>query len=153
MPIAVGQPAPEFTLKDQNKNDTKLSDLFGKRNIVLMFYPLDFSPICTDEHLCFVNAFKQFENLDAQLLGISVDSVWTHKAFAEKMKISYPLLADFHPKGAVAEKFGMYNPERGNSVRSMVIIDKSGNVAWVKVYDYPNSPDPKEIAEALATVK
>jgi alkyl hydroperoxide reductase subunit AhpC len=63
------------------------------------------------------------------------------------------LLADFHPKGAVAEKFGMYNPERGNSVRSIVIIDKSGKVAWVKVYDYPNSPDPKENAGAIATVK
>jgi peroxiredoxin len=153
MPIAVGQPAPQFALKDQNQNDIKLSDLVGNRNIVLMFYPLDFSPICTDEHVCFMNAFKQFETLDAQLLGISVDSVWTHKAFAEKMKITYPLLADFHPKGAVAEKFGMYNPERGISVRSIVIIDKSGKIAWVKVYDYPNSPDPKEIAEALATVK
>ena len=153
MPIAAGQPAPDFTLKDQNQNDIKLSDLIGKRNVVLMFYPLDFSPICTDEHVCFMNAFKQFESLDAQLLGVSVDSVWTHKAFAEKMKISYPLLADFHPKGAVAEKFGMYNAERGNSVRSIVIIDRSGKVAWVKVYDYPNSPDPKEIADALATVK
>jgi peroxiredoxin len=153
MPIAVGQPVPEFTLKDQNQNDVKLSDLVGKRNIVLMFYPLDFSPICTNEHACFVNAFRQFEDLDAQLLGVSVDSAWTHKAFAEKMGINYPLLADFHPKGAVAEKFGIYNPERGMSGRAIAIIDKSGKIAWFKVYEYPNAPETSEIANVLATVK
>src|ERR1017187_5608360 len=91
MPIAVGQPAPEFTLKDQNQKEIKLSDLVGKRNIVLMCYPLDLSPICTNEHACFVNDLKQFEKLDAQPLGLSVDSVWAHKAFAEKMGIGYPL--------------------------------------------------------------
>lgn len=152
MPIAVGQSAPDFTLKDQNQNDVKLSDLIGKRNIVLMFYPLDFSPVCTDEHLCFVNAMKEFETLNAQILGLSVDSVWAHKAFAEKMRIAYPLLADFHPKGAVAEKYGIYNSERGVSARAIVIIDKSGKIAWFKVYDYPNSPEPKEVEEALAKV-
>src|SRR5579862_6754364 len=119
MPIAVGQAAPEFTLKDQNQKDVKLSDLVGKRNIVLIFYPLDFSPICTNEHACFVNEMKQFEKLDAQLLGLSVDSVWTHKAFADTMGISYPLLADFHPKGAVADKFGMYFPEKGITGRAI----------------------------------
>ena len=73
MPIAIGQPAPEFTLKDQHQKDIKLSDYAGKRNVVLMFYPLDFSPICTNEHACFVNDLKQFETLDAQVLGLSVD--------------------------------------------------------------------------------
>jgi peroxiredoxin len=153
MPIAVGQPAPDFTLKDQNQKDIKLSELVGNRNIVLMFYPLDFSPICTNEHACFVNEMKQFEKLDAQLLGLSVDSVWTHKAFAEKMGIGYPLLADFHPKGAVAEKFGMYNPERGMTGRAIAIIDKAGKIAWFKVYEYPNAPGPEEVAQALASVK
>ena len=153
MPIAVGQPAPDFTLKDQNQKDIKLSELVGKRNIVLMFYPLDFSPICTNEHACFVNEMKQFEKLDAQLLGLSVDSVWTHKAFAEKMGIGYPLLADFHPKGAVAEKFGMYNPERGMTGRAIAIIDKAGKIAWSKVYEYPNAPGTEEVAQALASVK
>jgi mycoredoxin-dependent peroxiredoxin len=153
MPIAVGQPAPEFTLKDQNQKEIKLSDLVGKRNIVLIFYPLDFSPICTNEHACFVNEMKQFEKLDAQLLGLSVDSVWTHKAFAEKMGISYPLLADFHPKGAVAEKFGMYVPERGVTGRAVAIINKSGIIAWFKNYDYPAAPEMSEVAQALAGLK
>src|SRR6266853_4239147 len=103
MAIAVGQPAPEFTLKDQNQKDVKLSDYRGK-HVVLMFYPLDWSPVCTDEHGCFVRGLNQFEKLNAQVLGLSVDSTWSHQAFAEKMGVSYPLLADFHPRGAVAAK-------------------------------------------------
>ncbi len=153
MPIAVGQSAPEFTLKDQNQKEIKLSDFAGKRNVVLMFYPLDFSPVCTNEHICAVNDMKQFEKLDAQVLGLSVDSVWSHKAFAEKMGISYPLLADFHPKGAVADKFGMYLSEKGITGRAIAIIDKSGKVAWFKNYDIPVVPDMKEVATALAGVK
>jgi mycoredoxin-dependent peroxiredoxin len=105
MAIAVGQAAPDFSLKDQNQKDVKLSDYRGK-NVVIVFYPLDWSPVCTNEHACFVNDLKQFEKLNAQVLGLSVDSVWSHKAFAEKMGIRYPLLADFQPRGAVAEKFG-----------------------------------------------
>ena len=153
MPIAVGQSAPDFTLKDQNQKEIKLSDFAGKRNVVLMFYPLDFSPVCTNEHACAVNDMKQFEKLDAQVLGLSVDSVWAHKAFAEKMGISYPLLADFHPKGAVADKFGMYLSEKGITGRAIAIIDKSGKVAWFKNYDIPVVPDMKEVATALAGVK
>src|SRR5260221_6734014 len=141
MPIAVGQPAPEFTLKDQSQKEIKLSDFAGKRNVVLIFYPLDFSPICTNEHACFVNDLKQFEKLDAQVLGLSVDSVWAHKAFAEKMGISYPLLADFHPKGAVAEKFGMYLAEKGITSNAITIIDEGGTITWVKKYHNTALPD------------
>jgi len=153
MPIAVGQTAPDFTLKDQSQKEIKLADFAGKRNVVLIFYPLDFSPICTNEHACFVNDLKQFEKLDAQVLGLSVDSVWAHKAFAEKMGISYPLLADFHPKGAVADKFGMYLPEKGITGRAIAIIDKAGKIAWFKNYDIPVVPDMKEVAQALEAVK
>jgi peroxiredoxin len=153
MPIAVGQPAPDFTLKDQSQKDIKLSDFAGKRNVVLVFYPLDFSPLCTNEHVCFINELKQFEALNAQVLGLSVDSVWTHQAFAEKMGITYPLLADFHPKGAVAQLFGVYVPDRGVAGRSVAIVDKAGKIAWFKNYDYPSIPDMKEVAQALAAVK
>src|ERR1700737_4884880 len=140
MAIAVGQPPPEFTLKDQNQKEIKLSDFAGKRNVVLMFYPLDFSPVCTNEHACFVNGLKQYEKLDAQVLGLSVDSVWAHKAFAEKMGISYPLLADFHPKGAVADKFGMYLSEKGITGRAIAIIDKAGKGACLKTPTFPWCP-------------
>jgi len=153
MPIAVGQPAPDFTLKDQSQKDIKLSDFAGKRNVVLVFYPLDFSPLCSNEHACFVNDLKQFESLDAQVLGLSVDSVWAHKAFADKLGITYPLLADFLPRGAVAEKFGVYMAERGVAGRAIVIIDKAGKIAWFKNYDYPNVPETKEIAQVLGAIK
>jgi len=88
MAIAVGQTAPDFALQNQEKKEVKLSDFAGKRNVVLVFYPLDWSPTCTNEHACFVNDIKQFETLDAEVLGVSVDSVWSHKAFAEKMASS-----------------------------------------------------------------
>ena len=153
MPIAVGQPAPDFTLKDQSQKEIKLSDYAGKRNVVLIFYPLDFSPVCSNEHACFVNDLKRFESLDAQVLGLSIDSSWAHKAFADKLGITYPLLADFLPRGAVAEKFGVYVAERGVAGRAIVIIDKAGKIAWFKNYDYPNVPETKEVAQVLAAIK
>ena len=153
MAVTVGQPAPEFALKDQNQQEVKLADFKGKKNIVLLFYPLDWSPVCSNEHACMVNDMKKFESLDAQVLGISVDSVWSHKAFAEKMKIGYPLLADFQPRGAVGEKFGVYLPEKGITGRSTFIIDKQGKVSWAKTYDIPSVPDVNEVAAALANVK
>ncbi len=153
MPIAVGQPAPDFVLKDQNQQEVKLSDFRGKKNVVLMFYPLDWSPVCTNEHACFVNDMKQFEQLSAQVLGLSVDSVWSHKAFAEKTGIRYPLLADFQPRGSVAEKFGVFLAEKGITGRAIAIVDKAGKVAWFKNYDIPVVPDIKEVAQALAQVK
>ena len=96
---------------------------------------------------------KQFEKLEAQVLGLSVDSVWAHKAFAEKMGIAYPLLADFNPRGAVADKFGMYLAEKGITGRAIAIINKAGKIAWFKNYDIPVVPDMKEVAQALEGVK
>ena len=153
MSIAVGQAAPEFTLKDQSMAEVKLADLRGKKNVVIMFYPLDWSPTCTNEHACFVNDMRNFETLDAEVLGVSVDSVWSHKAYAEKMGTKYSLLADFHPKGAMSEKYGVYLADKGITGRSIIIIDKGGKVAWVKDYDIPVVPDVKEVATALGGVK
>ena len=153
MAISVGQAAPEFTLKDQSQKEVKLADFKGKKNVVMVFYPLDWSPVCTNEHACFVNEMKGFESLDAQVLGLSVDSVWSHKAFAEKMGIHYPLLADFQPRGAVAEKFGVFLADKGITGRAIAIIDKQGKVAWFKQYDIPVVPDLREVSQALAQVK
>jgi mycoredoxin-dependent peroxiredoxin len=153
MPISVGSPAPDFVLKDQSQKEVKLSDFKGKKNVVLIFYPLDWSPVCTNEHTCLVNDMKRFEQLDAQVLGLSVDSVWSHKAFAEKMGIHYPLLADFQPRGAVAEKFGVYLADKGISGRAIAIVDRNGQVAWFKQYDIPTVPDVQEVAQALSSVK
>ena len=153
MSIAVGQTAPDFTLMNQDKKEVKLSDFAGKKNVVLVWYPLDWSPTCTNEHVCFVNDMKAFETLDAEVLGVSVDSVWSHKAFAEKMGIKYSLLADFHPRGAMSEKYGVYMADKGITGRAIAIVNKAGKIAWLKNYDIPVVPDLKEVAAALGQVK
>jgi len=153
MAIAVGQTAPDFTLKNQYDKEVKLSDFKGKKNVVLMFYPLDWSPTCTQEHVCFVNDMKKFDTLDAEVLGISVDSAWSHKAYAEKMGIKYSLLADFQPRGAMAERYGVFLPDKGITGRAIVIVNKDGKVAWVKNYDIPVVPDVTEVASARQQVK
>ena len=153
MAIAVGQTAPDFSLRDQYDKDVKLSDFAGKKNVVLVFYPLDWSPVCTNEHACLVNDMKRFETLDAAVLGVSVDSAWSHKAYAEKMGIKYSLLADFNPRGAMADKYGVYLAEKGITGRAIVIVGKDGKVAWLKNYDIPVVPDVAEVASALQQVK
>jgi peroxiredoxin len=146
MAIPVNQPAPDFELASNQLVDgrpgkkIKLSDLRGKP-VVLAFYPLDFSPTCTGENVCFRDDLSKFNELGAQVLGISVDSVWTHKAFAESLKLTFPLLADFHPKGAVAKAYDLYNEAVGITKRASVVIDKDGKVAYVQEHDKARSND------------
>jgi mycoredoxin-dependent peroxiredoxin len=153
MSITVGDKAPDFSLPNQDKKDVKLSDFAGKKNVVLVWYPLDWSPVCTNEHACVVNDLKAFDSLDAEVLGVSVDSVWSHKAFADKMGITYSLLADFHPKGAMSEKYGVYLGDKGITGRAIAIVNKAGKIAWFKNYDIPVVPDLKEVTAALNQVK
>ncbi|HVN07399.1 MAG TPA: peroxiredoxin [Patescibacteria group bacterium] len=152
MSVATGQMAPEFTLKDQSMKEVKLADFRGKKNVVIVFYPLDWSPTCTQEHACVVNEMKRFEQLNAQVLGISVDSAWSHKAYAEKMHIEYPLLADFQPRGAVGTQYGVYLADKGITGRAIFIVGKDGKIAWAKNYDIPVVPDVDEVAKALSAV-
>jgi peroxiredoxin len=153
MSIAVGQTAPDFTLQNQDKKEVKLSEFAGKKHVVIVWYPLDWSPVCTNEHACFVNDMKAFETLDAEVLGVSVDSVWSHKAFAEKMGIKYSLLADFHPRGDMSQKYGVYLADKGITGRAIAIVNRAGRIAWFKNYDIPVVPDLKEVAAALGQVK
>jgi mycoredoxin-dependent peroxiredoxin len=153
MSASVGSPAPDFTLKDQNQKDVSLSSFRGNKRVVIVFYPLDWSPVCTNEHACLVNDMKRFDQLDAQVLGLSVDSVWSHKAYAEKMGIHYPLLADFQPRGAVAEKYGVFLADKGITGRAISIVDRDGKLAWHKNYDIPVVPGLDEVAKALESVK
>jgi len=156
MPIAVGTEAPDFELPSNELGPDgkpgkkiKLSDYRGKRHVVLAFYPLDFSPTCTGEMQCFRDDLKGLEQADAQVLGVSVDSKWTHAAFAKSLGLTYPLLADFHPKGAVADKYGFYLPNAGMTGRGTVIVDKQGKVAWVKEQPLGEGRDDKLILDAL----
>ncbi len=152
MTVATGQTAPEFTLKDQSQKEVKLADFRGKKNVVIIFYPLDWSPTCTQEHACVVNEMRRFEQLNAQVLGISVDSAWSHKAYAEKMHIEYPLLADFQPRGAVGTQYGVYLADKGITGRAIFIVGKDGKIVWAKNYDIPVVPDVDEVAKALSAI-
>jgi len=153
--IANGTEAPDFELPSNELTPEgrpgkkiRLSDFRGKKNVVLAFYPLDFSPTCSTEHACFKDDSVKLDGADAQVLGISVDSAWAHQAFAKQMGISYPLLADFHPKGEIAAKFGLYNAERGMTKRATVIVDKAGKVAFTQ--EHEGQRDDKVILAELA---
>ena len=147
MPITVGQPAPDFELENQDKKKIKLSDLRGKK-VVLAFYPLDFSPVCTNEHVCFMTDLPQFSARDATILGISIDSVWCHKAFREAKGITYDLLSDI--KREVVQKYDLFVPEANIGKRATVIVDKNGIVSFFKEQPMREARDDKEILEALA---
>ena len=146
--IQVGDLAPDFELKGNDDKVHKLSDYRGKK-VVLAFYPLDFSPICSNEHSCFVNDLARFNDANAVVLGISVDSAWAHKAFAKHMGITYPLLADFHPKGAAASKFGLYHADKGLTARATVIVDEQGVVKQVTDHGLGTARTNDEILAGL----
>jgi len=134
--IQAGEPAPDFTLRDQDGKKTSLSDFRG-RTVVLAFYPLDFSPTCTDQLNVYQEVLGELEQQGLSLLGVSVDSAFAHKAFQDHLGISIPLLADFHPKGAVARDYGVFIEERGHSERALVMIDPEGTVMWSHVSATP----------------
>ncbi len=127
--IEPGTKAPGFALSDQDGNEVSLSDLEGQTS-VLVFYPLDFSPVCTDQLNVYQEILPDLEEQGAKLYGISVDSAFAHKAFQERLGISIPLLADFNPKGEVARAYGVYIDERGHSQRALVMIGPDLTVKW-----------------------
>jgi len=124
--VEIGQEAPDFALPDQDGNDRKLSD-FKEQNVILAFYPFDFSPVCTVEFGCFEQDLSKLNSLNAQVLGISVDSKYCHKEFANKLKLNFPLLSDFN-----REVCRLYETLRmeGFSERAYFIIDKNGVVRF-----------------------
>jgi peroxiredoxin (alkyl hydroperoxide reductase subunit C) len=138
----VGAPAPDFTLPDQDGHEVSLADLRGKRT-VLVFYPLDFSPVCTDQLNVYNEVLGELEAQGVQLYGVSVDSAYAHKAFQQDLGIRIPLLADFHPKGELAKAFGLYDERWGNSARALVMIGPDLTVEWVH-----RSPSALEIPGA-----
>jgi len=125
-------PAPEFTLPDGNKKQVNLKDFRGK-NVVLAFYPADWSPVCTNELAIIQETIEDIRGQNAEILAISVDNVWSHKAWAQQQHISFPLLSDFWPHGEVARKYGVFLEEHGISNRALFFIDGSGALrsSWV----------------------
>ncbi|MCL4461527.1 MAG: redoxin domain-containing protein [Nitrospirae bacterium] len=149
--IKVGDKAPDFTLEDQDKNPVTLSSFQGKKNVVLAFYPLDWSPVCTNENTCFSNDLPKFDHADAVVFGISTDSVWSHKAWKENLKLKHNLLSDIKRK--VCQDYGLYIPEANINKRATVIVDKSGVVRYVKVQEILTARDDNEILKALEQLK
>jgi len=141
MPLQAGDTAPDFTLSSTVGEKVTLSDYRGKKSVLLMFYPLDFSPVCSVENRQCAEMLPSSGAEDVQVLGISVDSLWSHKAFAAQNGISYPLLADFHPKGEVARKYGVYLEEKGLAARTAFIIGKDGRIREVIASDIPVARD------------
>jgi peroxiredoxin len=128
--ISAGEQAPEFTLRNHKGEEVSLKDFRGQK-VMLVFYPADFSPVCTDQLSIYQEVLGQIEEAGVQLLGISVDSSWTHRAFRKQLGLDIPLLADFHPKGEVSAKYGAYIDDFGTGNRSLVLIDEEGMVRWV----------------------
>ena len=140
--IEPGTPAPDFTLPDQDGNEVSLRDLEGKTT-VLVFYPSDFSPVCTDQLNVYQEVLGELEAGGAQLYGVSVDSSWAHKAFRRHLGIDIPLLADFHPKGEVAKRYGVWVESHGVAGRALVMIGPDLVVRWAH-----RSPSPLEVPGA-----
>jgi peroxiredoxin len=149
--IAVGEPAPDFTLRDQDGEKVSLSDYRG-RKVMLVFYPGDFSPVCGDQLSIYQEVKPQIAAQGVELVGISVDSFFAHKAFREKLGIDTRLLSDFEPKGEVSRAYGSYlEAPLGFANRTLVLIDEDGKVAWT--YESPNPgefPGANVIFDALS---
>ena len=140
--IEAGARAPDFTLPDQDGNDVSLADLAG-HTTVLVFFPMAFSPVCTDQLNVYEEVLPELEERGVKLLGVSVDNAFALKAFQKHLGVSIPLLSDFHPKGEVARAYEAFLEERGQNHRALVMIGPDLTVKWSH-----QSPTPLEIPGA-----
>ena len=146
--LPAGTPAPNFTLHSTPDQTLALRELRG-RPVILAFYPADWSPVCGDQMALYNEILPEFRRFGAELLGISVDGVWCHRAFAEARRLRFPLLADFEPKGAVAKAYGAYRAEDGEAERALFVIDGSGIIRWSYVSPIDVNPGADGILRAL----
>jgi peroxiredoxin len=146
--IEPGSAAPDFTLRDQDGKKASLADFRGQ-TVVLAFYPADFSPVCTDQLSVYQEVLGELEERGAKLLGVSVDGAFCHKAFREHLNLTFPLLADFHPKGEVAKAYGVWSQDYGTSSRALVIVGPEGRVMWTHVSPPLEVPGANLIFDAL----
>ena len=146
--VEPGDPAPDFTLPSSPGESVSLKSLRGKP-VILAFYPADWSPVCGDQMALYNEILPEFKRHGAQLLGISVDGVWCHNAFAKERKLHFPLLADFEPKGEIAKRYGVYRDKEGVTERALFVIDAEGKVAWSYVSPIAVNPGADGILAAL----
>lgn len=149
--LEAGTPAPDFTLRSTPEQKLSLSELRG-RPVILAFYPADWSPVCGDEMALFNAVLPDFQELGAEMIGISVDGVWCHAAFARARNLHFPLLADFEPKGEVARKYGAYREKDGTSERALFVIDGKGTIAWSYLSPIGVNPGADGVLRALESL-
>ena len=145
-PLPAGSEAPDFELPAGPDQTVSLAGLRGQP-VILAFYPADWSPVCSDQMALYQAVLPEFARFGATMLGISVDSVWCHRAFAESRRLEFPLLADFEPKGAVARSYGSYDSTEGEAKRTLFVLDREGVVAW----SYLSPPDVNPGADGILT--
>lgn len=150
--LRAGTQAPDFSLQTTPDQRVSLSDFRGKP-VVLVFYPADWSPVCSDQLAVYSQLIDEFRAYDAQLLGISTDGAWSHVAFSRDRKLTFPLLSDFEPKGAVAREYGVYDPKVGVAERALFVIDGDGRIAWSYLSPIGVNPGADGILEALAGLR
>jgi peroxiredoxin len=148
MTLAPGTEAPDFALRSAPDQTVSLSGLRGQA-VILVFYPEDWSPVCSDQLGLYQMLLPEFAKFDAQLVGISVDGVWCHQAFASDRNLQFPLLADFEPKGEVSRAYGAYRAEDGTSERALFVIDRDGVVRWSYLSPVAVNPGADGILHAL----
>ena len=150
--LTPGTLAPDFTLPSSSGETTSLGDFRGQP-VVLVFYPADWSPVCGDQVVLYNELLSIFEEYKAQLLGISVDGIWCHRAFADARNLDFPLLADSEPKGAVAQAYGVYRKADGVSERALFVVDAEGMVRWSYISPIDVNPGADGILAALETLQ
>ena|SRR5436190_1531076 len=147
-PLVAGTQAPEFELQATPDQKLSLSDFRGKA-LILVFYPEDWSPVCSDQLALYQELLPEFRERDAELVAISVDGIWSHLAFAKNRNLHFPLLADFEPKGEVARTYGVYRSSDGTSERALFVLDGDGVVQWSYVSPVGINPGADGILRAL----
>ncbi|MBV9593327.1 MAG: peroxiredoxin [Actinobacteria bacterium] len=150
--IAVGDRAPDFTLRDQNREELTLSDFAGAKSVLIVFYPFAFTGTCTGELSALRDDLSTYQNERVQVLTISPDSFYTHKIFAEREGFEFPLLADYWPHGAVAQEYGIFNEEVGTANRGTFLVDTAGIVRFAEVLGLGEGRDPRTWKAAIAAL-
>jgi peroxiredoxin len=150
MSLKSGDEAPDFELRSHRGGTVKLSDFRGRRNVVVAFHPLAFTPVCANQMCAYESDLQRFESADTVVLGVSIDPQPSKTAWAKSLgRISFDLLSDSFPHGEVAQKYGVFRQKDGLSERAVFLIDKQGRVRWSKVYDIPEQPKNEELLAAL----
>ena len=154
MALKAGDEAPDFELRSHRGGTVKLSDFRGRKNVLLAFHPLAFTPVCASQMCAYQSDLPRFESAETAVLGVSIDPQPSKTAWATTLgPISFDLLSDSYPHGEVAQKYGVFRQKDGISERAVFLIDKQGRVQWSKVYDIPEQPNNADVFAQLDHLK